>query len=138
VKHCENLIVKMKLMTPEQLMSNTVYYIQSLRVSGNGKQMGVFNGLHENFPGIVWATFENVMDVNGNIDSGYANGYREFRCDLCTFYLPQRDVIVERDLVNGILKFITGDPCFEFYEKNRGTKVQVKLPLLLKSNSGVF
>jgi hypothetical protein len=109
----------MKLVTPEQLKPNTLYYIQSPRISGNGKQKGVFANLHESYPGILWATFSKVENINGKFDSGYAIGKRIFRCNLCTFYLPERDIIIERDLVNGALRAITGDPCFEFYEKSK-------------------
>jgi hypothetical protein len=105
----------MKLITTEQLVPNTLYYIQSPQISGNGKQMGIFTGLYEPYPEIKWAVFDNVSDVTGKFHSGYAIGHRIFRCDLCTFYLPERNRIMERNFVNGALKSITGDPCFVYY-----------------------
>ena len=106
---------KMKRISFEELVPNTLYYVQSPQKSGNGKQMGIFTGLYEIYPDTIWAVFDNVSNVTGKFDSGYAIGHRQFRCDLCTFYLPERDRIMERNLVNGVLKSITGDPCFVFY-----------------------
>jgi hypothetical protein len=92
-----------------------MYYIQSLPDSGNGKQKGLFIDTYQPFD-IEWVCFEKVEDSTNN-HSGYANGFRQFRSNKCKFYLPEKEEIIERNLVNGLLKKITGDPSFFYYKK---------------------
>ena len=109
----------MKELSPYQLLVDRMYYIQSKCVSGDGKQKGIFKSIDRSHP-IEWIEFEEVQNITRN-GSGYATGYRHFRSDLCKFYLPEKDEIIERKLVNGLLKQITGDPSFYYYEGNLGS-----------------
>jgi len=93
------------------------YYMQSPPGSGNGKQKGNFIHLNQPFD-VLFAKFELVSNVSSN-SSGYATGFRTFRCDQTQFYLPEKEEITERVMVNAVLKSITGDPCFEFYPGSR-------------------
>lgn len=97
------------------LKRSQLYYIQNPIISGNGKQMGEFSYVYESYHGVYWAVFHKVKDISEKYDSGYGIGYRQYRVDLCTFYIPEKQNILEKYLVNGVLKSITGDPCFEFY-----------------------
>ena len=105
----------MKEVKPEEMIASQLYYIQSPVVtSGNGKQKGVFVEVEHPPYGFSFARFEKVENFT-KFGSGYATGNRMFRCDLCKFYLPEKEAIVERVMVNSVLKEITGDPSFFFY-----------------------
>jgi hypothetical protein len=103
----------MKEVSFENLTYNKIYYIQSPLCTGTRKKKGVFIKNHYSHFGIIWCEFEKVENVLDN--SGYGLETRKFRCDFCTFYECNKDWIIEKNLVNGVLKSITGDPCFEYY-----------------------
>jgi hypothetical protein len=103
----------MREVKPEEMMVSQLYYIQSPLVNGNGKQKGFFVSLDKPYE-FTFARFEKVEDFT-EFGSGYGNGNRMFRCDLCKFYLPEKEAIVERVMVNSVLREITGDPSFFFY-----------------------
>jgi hypothetical protein len=109
----------MKELFPHQMQVGKMYYIQSKCVSGDGKQKGIFKSIDRSHP-IEWIEFEKVENITTN-GSGYATGYRHFRSNLCKFYLPEKEEIIERNLVNGLLKQITGDLSFFYYEGNLGS-----------------
>jgi hypothetical protein len=104
----------MKEVKPKEMMVNQTYYIQSEVGSGNGRQKGVFIEVYYTSSEFPWAIFEKVDNFT-EIGSGYATGTRWFRCDLCKFYLPEKEAMVERVMVNAVLREITGDPSFFFY-----------------------
>ena len=124
----------MREVQPEEMIASQLYYIQSPVISGNGRQKGIFMEVKNpplygyppyNFP---FARFEKVENFTP-CASGYATGIRWFRCDLCKFYLFEKEAIVERVMVNAVLREIIGDPSFFYYpvEKSypRGTSILV-------------
>jgi len=109
----------MKEVSANELVPGTMYYIQSeRRISGNGKQKGVFTRIVQNCPECVkWCLFKNVKDVVGRSGYPYGPDDNEYynNVKINTFYLPENKIIEEQFLVNSVLKKITGDPCFTFY-----------------------
>jgi hypothetical protein len=104
----------MREVKPEEMVVSQLYYIQSPLLNGNGKQKGFFVSLDKPYE-FTFARFEKVEDISSVKKSGYANGNRMFRCEQCRFYLPEKEAIVERVMMNAVLREITGDPSFFYY-----------------------
>ena len=91
-----------------ELVRSEIYFIQSPVKSGNGKQKGRFTYIRETYPGVYWAVFEDVEDIDG--DSGYSIGHRLFRADLCKFYFyNNKEWNIKKYLANGFFKKTTSD-----------------------------
>lgn len=109
----------MREISYKNLVPGTLYYIQREKITGNGKQKGIFTRKKQNSPeDLYFCVFNNVEDVVGI--SGWSNSNTpgigqdfDYYCSAgrAKFYLPEKEQVYER-VINNILKKITGDPYF--------------------------
>ena len=108
----------MYLINYQQLIPNQLYYMQSKRYGGNGKQKGYFTGTERYYSdGVLWCKFRDVTDIVGI--SGRGIGSRYYNVEITKFYVPEIDTIINnsiyRQAINQTLANITGDEYFKFY-----------------------
>ena len=126
----------------QDLQANKVYYIEhrSGKYSETPGKINKIKGICENNDcnGDKWARFVRYKHVNSteSYDKDVTSltywdfqstDYPDFLDPVMysfgpdsdvTYYLPQRDIIIqrkEREMVNDVLKFLIGDPGFRYY-----------------------
>ena len=103
----------MKEISGDNLVSNTLYYIQGPKCEsgGNGKQKGIFIKREQMDPTtVVWYKFIEVTDVVGK--SGYGRGNRSFDKTKTIFYIPENEILLYNFAMNEILRQIISDEYF--------------------------
>jgi len=116
----------MRQVSSDELVPGTLYYIQREihinpdgTATGNGKQKGVFTRIIHNSPDYVkWCGFNQLRNVSGISGYGWGLDTDEYHVNsnITRFYLPEKEIILDR-VVTAVLRNITGDTCFTFYNK---------------------
>ena len=111
----------MKEILGENLVSNTVYYMQHRKISGNGKQKGIFVKRQQTDPTcVIFYEFKNVNDVVRSHYSGYGcNGTMYCQQKNTIFYIPEKETILYNFAMNAILKKVISDEYFIWYYVNQ-------------------